>query len=65
MVEPGFQVVRAPTRVKSSEEGARGGKVASDMDRRRRGREVRRAKLGRHVLKVRVPVRGRNRAGRK
>ena len=37
MVEAVFQVVGALTRVESSEEGARGGKVAADMDRRRRG----------------------------
>ena len=57
MVEPVFQVLGAPTRVESSEEGERGGKVAADMNRRRRGREIRLAKLGRHVLKVRIPVR--------
>src|SRR5262249_43232087 len=40
----------------SSEECARGRKVASDVDRRRRRREVRLAQLGRHVLKVRMSV---------
>ena len=33
MVEPVFQVLGAPTRVESSEEGERGGKVAADMNR--------------------------------
>ena len=50
MIETLFQILGAPTRVESSEEGARGGKVVADMDRRRRGCEVRRAKLGRHVM---------------
>src|SRR3954471_4234086 len=49
MIEPVFQVLGAPTRVESSEESACGGKVVADINRRRRGREVRLAKLGGHV----------------
>src|SRR2546430_12608163 len=56
MVETVFEILSAPARVESSEECARGRKVASDVDRRRRRREVRLAQLGRHVLKVRISV---------
>src|SRR5262245_45608137 len=45
MVEAVFEVLSAPARVKSSEECARGRKIASDVDWRRRRREVRLAKL--------------------
>src|SRR5262245_45095357 len=41
MVEAVFEVLSAPARVKSSEECARGRKIASDVDWRRRRREVR------------------------
>src|SRR5262249_44935397 len=56
MVETVFEVLHAPARVESSEERTRGRKVASDVDRRRRRREVRLVQLGRHVLKVRISV---------
>src|SRR5262245_65754339 len=56
MVEAFFEVLSTPARVKSSEECARGRKIASDVDWRRRRREVFLAKLRRHVLKVRISV---------
>src|SRR5262249_34344188 len=56
MVETVFEVLRAPARVESSEECARGRKVASDVDRRWRRGEVRFAHLGRTVLKMGVFV---------
>src|SRR5215831_16984678 len=56
MVETVFEVLHAPARVESSEERTRGRKVASDVDRRRRRREVRLVQLGLHVLKVRISV---------
>src|SRR5262249_49382238 len=54
MIETLFEVLSAPARVESSEECARGRKVASDVDWRRRRREVFLAELDRHVLKVRI-----------
>src|SRR5262245_53139143 len=56
MVEAFFEVLSTPARVKSSEECARGRKIASDVDWRRRRREVFLAKLRRHVLKVGISV---------
>src|SRR6516165_9752377 len=56
MVEAVFQVLSAPARVKSSEERARSCKVATDVDWRRRRREVRLAEIDRHILKVRISV---------
>src|SRR5262249_57641345 len=56
MVETVFEVLRAPARVESSEECARGGKVASDVDRRWRPRGVRFSQLGRPGLEVRIFV---------
>src|SRR5262245_12960780 len=56
MVEAVFQVPSAPARVESSEERARRRKVATDVDWRRRRREVRLAEIDRHILKVRISV---------
>src|SRR5262249_35329548 len=56
MVEAVFEGLSAPARVKSSEECARGRKIASDVDWRRRRREVRLAKLHRHVLEARISI---------
>src|SRR5260370_148985 len=56
MVEAVFQVPSSPAGVKSSEERARSRKVATDVDWRRRRREVRLAEIDRHVLKVRISV---------
>src|SRR5215831_12471934 len=56
MIETLFEVLSAPARVESSEECARGRKVASDVDWRRRRREVFLAQLDSHVLKVRSSV---------
>jgi hypothetical protein len=56
MVETVFEVLSAPACVETSEKRTRGCKVASDVDWRRRRREVRLAEFDRHVLKVRISV---------
>jgi hypothetical protein len=56
MVESVLQVVSAPARVEAAEECFRGRKVASDVDWRRRRREICLPQLDRHVLKVRISV---------